>query len=271
MTKEGISRLIGQGKTKEALLILEKYHSDALLLQGQYNTGEKRQNLGLISYQEWERTLARINFAALDIASQVFASAPVFVHTTNFVYVTYIAQQDTPGNELALFRRMFRSLEQMAEDLDFPLSDIGEIVAAIDRHIGTPEIVAAFEDFSKSAYTQSADAHKTLKRREFVEELLQMKDEILGAMKELVEDKQKRVGWKEAWALLCKEPSKEKWGEAKSLIEERLLDPIFDTGHREKWAALSAPVDEIPKTLLWRKKFEGMLPDLKRWVEGKMH
>lgn len=270
--KNEISRLISIGRTKEALNLLVQSSPDALLLQAQYNNGEKQFNLGLIDFGEWGRIQARVNFAALEIASKFGGNTAVLVqNTTNFIYVNYIAQQDTPGNELALFNRMFRSLEQMVEDLDYPIGDIGEIVASLNKHIGTPELVDEFEEFSKSAYTKNTDAFKTKKRREFVMELLKMKDDVLGAIREIVSEKQKDTGWREAWKLLCEEPSQNRWDNTNKLIGERLLDPIFEDEQLTKWEVLAASVDEIPRNFLWKNKFERMLPDLKKWVAENMH
>lgn len=203
-----VQRLISIGKTKEALAELSKVTGDALLLQAQYNNGEKQFNLGLIDFGEWGRIQARVNYGAMDMASRVLPNSPVIIqNTANFIYVSYISQQDRPGNELALFNKMFRSLEQMVEDLDYPLDDIREIVNALNKHIGTPDLLDAFEDFNKSSYTKNTEAFKTKARKEFVEGLLEMKNEVLAAVRSIVTEKQNDTGWREAWDLLCKEPS----------------------------------------------------------------
>ncbi len=68
--KEQIQQLIANGQTKEALNLLTQISGDALLLQAQYNNGEKQFNLGLIEFSEWGRIQARVNFAALELAAK---------------------------------------------------------------------------------------------------------------------------------------------------------------------------------------------------------
>ncbi len=270
--KNEIQRLISIGQTKNALAILSNNHPDALLLQAQYNNGEKQFNLGIIDFGEWGRIQARVNFATLELAGKIWANAPIFVqNNTNFIYVSYIAEQDKPGNELALFNKMFRSLEQMIEDLDYPIDDIREIVNALNKHIGTPDLLDSFEEFGKSAYTKNTDAFKTKARRKFVEELLELKDDVLSAVRSIVSERQKETLWREAWELMCKEPSPNRWDNTNKLIGERLLDPIFEDEQLQKWEILAAVADEIPRNFLWKSKFEKMLPDLKKWVSQNMH
>lgn len=68
--KEQIKQLIASGNFKEALSLLVQLDSDALLLQAQYNNGEKQFNLGLIDFSEWGRIQARVNYAALEMVSR---------------------------------------------------------------------------------------------------------------------------------------------------------------------------------------------------------
>lgn len=65
--KEQIQQLIAAGQTKDALELLVKMNPDALLLQAQYNNGEKQFNLGLLDFNDWGRIQARVNFAALEM------------------------------------------------------------------------------------------------------------------------------------------------------------------------------------------------------------
>lgn len=271
--KQEIQRLIASGRTKDALQILVANHPDSLLLQAQYNNGEKQFNLGLIDFGEWGRIQARMNFAALEIASRIWSDSVVIqnVIARNYIYVNYIVEQDKPGNELALFNRMFRTLEQMVEDMDYPLEDIGEIVQALNRHIGMPELVDAFEEFGKSSYKNNTDAFKTVQRKEFVETVLQLKSDVLVAIKDIVTAKQKETGWKEAWGLLLQEPSAARWANTKSLIDGRLSDAIFEDEQAAKWGELSAQTDAIAPGFMWKHNFNRILPDLKKWVSENLH
>ena len=73
--KEQIQQLIANGQTKEALNLLVQMNGDALLLQAQYNNGEKQFNLGLIEFSEWQRIQSRVNFAALEMVGKAAAPA----------------------------------------------------------------------------------------------------------------------------------------------------------------------------------------------------
>ena len=72
--KEQIQQLIAEGRTEEALTMLAKHSSDALLLQARYNAGKKQYNMGLIEFSEWQRTQSQINYAALELAGSVNTS-----------------------------------------------------------------------------------------------------------------------------------------------------------------------------------------------------
>lgn len=81
--KEQIQQLIAAGQTKDALQLLVQSNGDALLLQAQFNNGEKQFNLGLIDFSEWQRIQARVNFAALEMAGKIGNSAPVAAPNDN--------------------------------------------------------------------------------------------------------------------------------------------------------------------------------------------
>lgn len=81
--KAQIQQLIANGQTKDALNLLVQMNGDALLLQAQYNNGEKQFNLGLIEFSEWQRIQARVNFAALEMVGKAAAATPVPASTGN--------------------------------------------------------------------------------------------------------------------------------------------------------------------------------------------
>ena len=68
---EQIQQLIAEGRTEDALELLAKQSSDALLLQARFSAGKKQYNMGLIEYAEWQRTQAQINYAALELAKSL--------------------------------------------------------------------------------------------------------------------------------------------------------------------------------------------------------
>lgn len=73
--KEQIQQLIAEGRTEDALDMLAKLSSDAILLQSRFNNGKKQYNMGLIEFSEWQRTQAQINYAALELANSTKTTA----------------------------------------------------------------------------------------------------------------------------------------------------------------------------------------------------
>ncbi len=65
--RERIQALIGAGRLEEALNELVKVVPDAILLKGQYNAAKRENSLGLLDGEDWRRTLARLNNAALEL------------------------------------------------------------------------------------------------------------------------------------------------------------------------------------------------------------
>lgn len=69
--REEIQQLIAEGRTEDALALLVKHNSDAVLLQARYNQAKKQQNMGMIDFGEWSRVQSQVNYAALEMAGQV--------------------------------------------------------------------------------------------------------------------------------------------------------------------------------------------------------
>ena len=261
-----IQHLIASGQTEEALSHLAKVYPDTILLQARWNQGRKQYNMGLIDNGEWIRIQAQINYAALELAGSM-KSVTVNV---NYVYLNYVSAQDTPGNELALFNRIFRSLENMNEDQNWPLAEIELAVKTFDKHIGLPDLISDFEDFGKSQYTGNTEAYQTKVRREFVGQLLKYKEDFLSFVREIVSQKQSETGWKEAWDLAQETPTKERWENTVALIDQRLQAAIFSDEQRIKWAEVSADA-QFEKNIFWRANFMRVLPDVKKWITANMH
>jgi TIR domain/Effector-associated domain 11 len=74
--KEYIQQLIGAGKTKEALEILAKNHSEAIVLSGNYVRAERDYNQGILDFSEWSRVVARTNNALLELSKNLSGPAP---------------------------------------------------------------------------------------------------------------------------------------------------------------------------------------------------
>jgi len=74
MKREEIQDLISTGRLAEALNLLVKYYPDGILLQGQYASARRENNMGLLDGDDWRRTVARITHAVLEIARDIESS-----------------------------------------------------------------------------------------------------------------------------------------------------------------------------------------------------
>lgn len=99
--KEQIQQLIAGAQTKDALNLLVQKYPDALLLQAQYNNGEKQFNLGLIEFSEWGRIQAKVNNAALAMVGGNNASSGN----------TPTSPQNTKAKTLLDFNALFQQIE----------------------------------------------------------------------------------------------------------------------------------------------------------------
>lgn len=264
-----INLLISSGQTSEALAELAKYSADALLLQAQYNSGLKNYNLGLIDFGEWGRTQARVNLSALEIAKKL--SGPITViQNVNYVYVNFLNDNRQPGTELGTTNKIFRAVERMIEDDDFPLSDLEKATETLNEIIGLselPELMAAFDLFKTTTYLNNTDAFKVKQRRAFAELLHKYKSDIIDAVREITEMKNAETSWKEAWQLFISEPTFDRWQNTFPLIDNRVTSAVFTDEIREMWGELVADANQIPKGMTWKFKFTTkILPDLKKFV-----
>lgn len=139
--KDQIQQLIAAGQTKDALQLLVQINGDALLLQAQYNNGEKQFNLGLIDFGEWQRIQARVNFAALEMAGRDGGKPPVAVPPPN----TASAGSSAPAHKVFIsynhsdsfaMRAVKAYLEDHSINVFVDIQDLGvgdNISAFIDR------------------------------------------------------------------------------------------------------------------------------------------
>lgn len=72
--REEIRQLIAEGRTEDALALLVKHNSDAVLLQARYNQAKKQQKMGMIDFGEWSRVQSQVNYAALEMAGNIKVS-----------------------------------------------------------------------------------------------------------------------------------------------------------------------------------------------------
>lgn len=265
-----VQTLIGKGRLEDALSLMVDLRIDgAINLQSRFNVGKREFSLGMINFGDWARVQAQITNSALELTRM---SKPVVVNVANqttYNFITIVADE-RPGNELAMFNGIFRSLRKMKEDMNWPIEEIREVVHAMHRHIGMPDLVDAFEDFNKSSYMQNTTAYQTVKRSEFVDTLLGLEADILDAIKTIVSEKQNTTGWREAYDLFMQEPSPARWSNTCALIDLRLDSPLFSDAQREQWGALSADVNAIPEGFLWKHKFSLIKSDIQSWVSKNM-
>lgn len=81
--KEETQQLIAEGRTEDALALLVKHNSDAVLLQARYNQAKKQKNMGMINFGEWSRVLNQVNHAALEMAGNIKISGNGNIHVSN--------------------------------------------------------------------------------------------------------------------------------------------------------------------------------------------
>lgn len=261
-----VQELISAGNTPDALAALVAVSPDAVLLQARYNQAKKQHNMGMIDFGEWSRIQAQVNYAALEMAAKSFKTVVVNNYSPTNIYVTFLSEADKPGNELALFNRTFAALETMLEDQHYPLDEIRQAVRALDKYLSMPELIDALEDFDKTKYSGNTEAYKTEKRKAFVQGILELKNDVIEAVREIVTERQKKTGWKEVWNLVCDNPTKTRWENARAVISERLNDPIFSDSQRGKWTQIADLVSAIPENFLWKSKFDNKRPDVSQWL-----
>ncbi|MFN0036592.1 MAG: lipocalin family protein [Saprospiraceae bacterium] len=68
ISKKQIEKMIADGNTEELLNLLDEGNSDLILLKAQYKEAKKQIDMGLIESAEWQRTVARINYAILEMS-----------------------------------------------------------------------------------------------------------------------------------------------------------------------------------------------------------
>ncbi len=70
-TMPKIIAFLGMGNLKQALYLLVEETLEAVSLQSQFNQGEKRYNLGLSNFDEWEALKRRIKNDALELVEKI--------------------------------------------------------------------------------------------------------------------------------------------------------------------------------------------------------
>lgn len=260
--------LISKGETEKALELLDQLTDDAILLQSRFNGAKRQYSMGMIDFSEWSRTKAQINYAALEMYN---ARRPMVAVVSQTVVFNYFNFERNPGNDVGLVNKIFRTLHTMVDDMEYPEQDIVKGVEMLNEIFGLPDLIAKTDAFKAAAYTKNTDAHKLNQRKTLVSEILENEAEFKETIVEIVAEDQKKTGWKEAFNLLCAEPSPNRWKNTAGLISARLQDPIFDTSIFQKWADIEADINAIADGLFWKRKFEAKLSDLKRFLQNNLH
>lgn len=264
-----IQQLIANNQTLDALTLLLQTNSDAQLLMARYNGGKKNFALGTIDFGEWQRIQAQVNYAVLELApkTHVTINAPFVQNNT---YITFLTNDDRPGNELALFNKIYRALEKMVEDQDYPLEEIETAVRTMHKYLPMDDYIDVLGDFKKDRYLQGTPPMKTKARREFAEMLLDTKRANLDVIRQAVTEVQTETTWQQAWAGLLENPTKNHWDQTRRLIDKRLTAGIFTDAQRSQWEDVAGDVDDIEDGMFWKIKFNRHLADLKHWVTSNL-
>lgn len=86
--KSQIQELISLGKTEEALELLEQLTSDAVLLQSRFNGAKRQHSMGMIDFSEWSRTLAQINYSAMEMMNSAKLKTEINVKVETTIQIT---------------------------------------------------------------------------------------------------------------------------------------------------------------------------------------
>ena len=265
-----IHDFIAQNRIDEALtLIAEKFPSDALLLQARYNNGKKQYNMGMIEFKDWNLILSQITNAALDLASKMTTVVVVNQQTTNNIY---IIGSKLPANELGKCNAIFRGLQQMLDDREFPISEIKEAIMFIDDLLGEKDFIDSYEaTFETRKYRENTAAHQLSLREQFVQTLIKSSGTISETVRKMVEIKQSSTSWREAWDLFLNDMTPDRFANASQKIDERLTSAIFTDKQRTQWAELTADANNVEPGMLWKFTFKNAyLGDLKLWISQNM-
>lgn len=255
--------LIQNGHTKEAIELLSKTNQEAVLLQGQFASLERDNRMGLLNHQEYNVSRNRIVAAVLQLAGNTTV-------VVNHNYITFLTSEDRPGNELALFNKIYRALEKMVEDQDYPLDEIEVAVRTMHKYLPMDDYIDVLGDFKKDRYLQATPPMKTKARREFAQMLLDTKRANLDVIRQAVTEVQNETTWQQAWTGLLENPTKNRWDQTRRLIDKRLTNGIFTDAQRSQWTDVSGDVDDIEDGMFWKIKFNRSLPDLKDWVTSNL-
>lgn len=254
---------VQRGDLKSAIkLLIAEGVDDAIPLSGQLSSLERENGLGLLDGSDYRITRNRICHSILQLAKP--QNITVVNHGT--VYITFLSKEDRPGNELALFNKVFRAFEQMLEDQDYPAAEIEQSLTAMHKYLDMSDYIEAWEVTGSKKYRDNTPAYQTKIRKEFLEYITANKNDFISAIRQAVTETQRQTTWREAWELLVKDPSKNRWDQTKLLIDDRLADGIFTNAQRQQWGDVSGDVDSIEAGMLWKIKFNRYLPDLKHWV-----
>lgn len=127
---EEIRKLIGDGRTEEALTLLEQTNSEAVLLRGRYNNGKKQYNNGQISPEEWFRIQNSVNASIFDLAQTVRsplapADSPVPVSPpaeARKAFISYSHKDSTAARQVSDFLES-NAVDVLLDEDDLPAGE----------------------------------------------------------------------------------------------------------------------------------------------------
>ena len=263
--REEIQQLIAEGRTEDALALLVKHNSDAVLLQARYNQAKKQQNMGMIDFGEWSRVQSQVNYAALEMAGQVKNYTPTTVQSqvetkTEMLYINF---QFDPSAPTVVVGKTLRGLKAMKEDSVVVGAEIKLAVTYLTKIFGADALPPVVVSVQKNAFLDLTPEMQTRTLTSVLETILEMEADfkeaaiVVGQIGEKLEASSSNVS--DLLRKLHAETTQSNWVALRDLVNVYFAKPIFDKSVLAGWTKLSKQVDEVPIGLLWKATFSKSL------------
>lgn len=261
--KEQIRKLVAGGSTEAALeLLVQCGMNDALLLQSQFNNGNKNFSIGLVEHSEWQRIQARVNFAALELANKLPTSQP----NTTLSYSQPTNPPTKMENPLKRANQVFLEIQEDLDSYNFVPLNLAGYCERLDDCLKAA-ICVPLLDFTKlSDWANKTKTEKVQKVKETMETLLSRKVKILERLKQHVEKKNDETTLLEALNLFRKTPNTANWNRLYELLLERFQDKsLYAPTVATAWTHWDTKLKSFESDLDWSLDFKESQNETNLW------
>lgn len=268
---EQIKELIAEGRTEDALALLVKHNSDAVLLQARYNQAKKQQNMGMIDFGEWSRVQAQVNYAALEMASNIKNSTSSQSQPqTGMQYLNFSFDPNAPT---IMVGKIIRALELMYADSVVIESEVKQAVSFLSKIFSADALPPVVVTVQKGAFADLDHPSKLRTLTAALETILDMKEDLKAAAVEVGQIDSGKVATRDNVALLLRnlelEVKLSNWTDLRDMVNEYFAKPMFEKSALTGWKKLAKQVDELPTGLLWKSKFsKTLLTDVQAYIRA---